>query len=157
MVPTAAPVAEPPVRPASAADPLQLAAELEQAVSSLPPAERQSVLARLVALAAEPGPASEPPVSDPAPNLDELTDEMFALEARFPPPAPGETDADSVWLRDRWGTPDLEPYRGKWVGVLNGRVVAADPNPILLRVEWSRQNGRHPSWLVMTFVPEPCW
>lgn len=166
MAPTAAaPAADPPVRSApppvtdrpaaAAADPRQLAAELERAVLPLPPAERRAVLARLVALAADPEPAPEPTATDPCPTLEELAEELTVLEEHYPKPAAEEVYADWAWIDRQWVTPAVEPYRGRWVVVLDREILAADPNPLLLLVEWSKRLGVSPQRLVLKFIPVP--
>lgn len=155
---TPAPPAPVQVDATAGPDPRQLAADLERAVLPLPPAERQAVLARLVALAADP-PANGHPASPPAgprpDNSDRAAAELVAFEKQFPSPDPNAQLADCRWLQDHWGTPTLEPYRGTHVAVFGGRIVGHGDGSIRFQLDLARALNVHPQRLVVAYIDPP--
>lgn len=144
--------AEPPV-PLDA-DPRRLALDLERLVRPLPAAERRAVLARLVALAAEPdaGPEAN---GHPPPPPDRPVEELIAVEKEYPPPAWEEMLPDARWAQDRISTPAFDPYVGSHVFVYNEAVVGHGNDTIRLHIELARKYNVHPNRFVVIYVDPP--
>jgi hypothetical protein len=157
MTPTAAPVAPAPEPVDGTADPRQLAADLERAVLPLPPAERRAILARLVALAADP-PANghpPPPAELPPDDTARAAAELRTFGERFPPPDPGAFLADCRWLQEHWGTPTLEPYRGTHIAILGGQIVGQGDGSLGWELDLARALNVHPQRLLIEYVSRP--
>lgn len=85
--------------------------------------------------------------------LERLAEEIVRLGLEHPPPAPAELDDEWAWIRENWGTPILEPYRGKHVAVFNRRVIECDDDPLSLRLAWAKTLNVHPDRLAVVYVP----
>lgn len=84
---------------------------------------------------------------------EELARELRELEQRFPPPNQDELSADAKWFAERWGKPAFELYRGSYIAVLDGAVVARGQDEDRLRLALSLSRGLHPARLVIAYIP----
>ena len=107
----------------------------------------QVVVARIERL---PSPAAVAAVRQ---QSDAIIRETIELEKQFPAPSEDELFADARWFRERWGKPEFEPYRGTYVAILNGSVVARGADELRLRLALARQLNVHPQRFIIEYVP----
>lgn len=138
---------------ATGPDPRQLAADLERVVRPLPPDERRAVLARLVALAADPPANGRPEPPTATPPSDRPVEQLIAAEKEYPQPVWEDILADARWYQALWKTEAIEQYRGTHVLVYDGAVVANGNDTVRLQIEMARKYNVHPQRFILEYIP----
>jgi hypothetical protein len=95
-----------------------------------------------------------------APHADRRSDEDLAreiveFEKHFPPPDTNAILSDARWFQDHWDKPELTQFRGNFVAVLNGAVVAHGSNALLLELETAKKLNVHPQRFILEYIPRP--
>lgn len=88
-------------------------------------------------------------------DTDALIDELLALENQFAEPNLEDIRADARWIDAHWGGPELTRYRGEYVAVCNGSVVAHGPNELRVKRAAVEACRVHPQRVLLQYVPEP--
>ncbi len=86
-------------------------------------------------------------------EYEALIRETIELEQQFPPPDRDDQIADAKWFQERWGKPEFEPYRGTYVVVLNGSVVACGKDELRLRLDVARRLNVNPQRFIIEYIP----
>jgi len=84
----------------------------------------------------------------------ETVREIQELCRTYPAPDPKEVSIDVKWLLDRINTPELEPYRGKYVAVAFQRILATGDDPLELNLWVAKEQKVHPHRFFIDFLDE---
>ena len=95
-----------------------------------------------------------PPDWNPG-EREELARQLRELEKHSPPFDPAAQLADCRWLAERQRAGELEPYRGKHIVVLNGRIVGAAEDALGLQLDLAREYGVHPDQITVEYIFPP--
>lgn len=74
------------------------------------------------------------------------------LETRHPLPNTREVLDDYRWIDAKLDSPELDPFRGRYVAVLNHDVVATGANMLDLRLEAARNRLAHPARFAIRYL-----
>jgi hypothetical protein len=85
-------------------------------------------------------------------GTEELVAEYWALAGRFPPPDAKAQWADVAWISEHISTPAFDPYRGRYVAVMDRAVRGTGETQLAAEVNTARGLGVHPARLIVVYV-----
>jgi hypothetical protein len=101
-----------------------------------------------------PPPPKAATVSAPS-KLEELAQQVVALEAVYPPPGWADISADARWFQEQQAVGGFAPYCGTHVAVYGGKVVGTGENSLQLQIDLARKFGVHPQRFIIEYIPRP--
>ena len=86
-------------------------------------------------------------------TLEDLAREIAELGKQLPPPDVNAILADARWFEESWGKPALTQYRGNFVVVFNGAVVAHGIDALQLQLDSAKKLNIHPQRFIVEYIP----